>query len=95
MHGEAVDSGALGGNSPGEAAAGRGISVRRGADILAPGNGISFLCDWIREESAAPTGESGALGNGISSRGCGFCGGEAVPMVGEPASGNGLSPCGG
>ena len=93
MHGEEVDSGALGGNLPGEAAAGRGISVRGGADIPAPGNGISLRCGWIREESAATTGESEALGNGISSRGCGFCGSEAVPMVGGQASGNGLSPC--
>ena len=58
MHGGAVDSGALGGNSPGEAAAGRGISGRGGADIPAPGNSISFRCGWIREESAGPLGES-------------------------------------
>ena len=58
MHGGAVDSGAAGGISPGETVAGQGISVMGGADIPAPGNGTSFRCDWIREESAAPTGES-------------------------------------
>ena len=58
VHGGVVDSGAAGGSSPGEAVAGQGISVMGGADIPAPGNGISFCCGWIREESVAPIGES-------------------------------------
>ena len=58
VHGGAVDSGAAGGSSPGGAVAGQGISVMGGADIPAPGNGISFCCDWIWDESAALIGES-------------------------------------
>ena len=54
MHGGAGDSGALGRDSPGEAAAGRGISGGGGVDIPAPGSGIFFRCGWIGEESAVP-----------------------------------------
>ena len=57
VHGEAVDSGAIGGSSLGRAVAGKGVSAIGGAEIPAPGNGISFRCSWIWEESAAPMGE--------------------------------------
>ena len=42
VHGGAGDRGALGWDSPGETAAGRGISGGGGVDIPAPGNGIFF-----------------------------------------------------
>ena len=83
MHVGAGDSGALGGDSPGEAAAGRGISGGGGADILAPGSGISFRCGWIGEESAVPPGESGALGDGVPPCGWGIWGGDAGLKTGE------------
>ena len=54
VHGGAVDSGVVGGCSPGEAAAGKGLSVRGGADIPAPGNGISFCCGWIGKNQRLP-----------------------------------------
>ena len=57
VQGGAVDSGAAGRSSPGRAVAGQGAFAMGGADISAPGNGISFHCDWIREESAAPIDE--------------------------------------
>ena len=57
VHSEAVDSGEIGGSSPGRAMAGEGASAMGGAEIPVPGNGISLRCGWIWEESAAPMGE--------------------------------------
>ena len=58
VHGGAVNSGAAGGKAPGGAVAEQGVAAMGGADIPAPGNGISLCCDWFWEESAAPIGES-------------------------------------
>ena len=57
MHGDAVDSGVIGGSSLARAVAGKGVSGMGGAEIPAPGNGISLRCGWIWEESAAHMGE--------------------------------------
>ena len=49
---------AICGSALGGAGAGQGVAAMGVADIPAPGNSISFRCDWIWEESAAPVGES-------------------------------------
>ena len=83
MHGGAGGSGALGMDSPVEAAAAGGISGGGRAEIPAPDSGIFFRCGWVGEGSAVPPGESEAPGDGVPPSGCGAGGGPVACEVGS------------
>ena len=83
MHGGAGGSGALGMDSPVEAAAGGGISGGGRAEIPAPDSGIFFRCGWVGEGSAVPPGKSEAPDDGVPSSSCGAGGGPVACEVGS------------